>query len=185
MQDSASLVVGNSQFSSVAQSFPTLCDPMDCSTPGYPVHHQLLGLAQTHVHRIGDAIQPSHPLSSPSPPTINLSSQFIKKTMFDSALTISIRVIKTGKWWTIKIIMVNTNNMLTKALFSPMYIYKLIFTTLKLVLLLYQSYCFCSKCVKLMQIKHNYKRGHNYEVMDMLCSLVVVITVYVYQVFTL
>ena len=52
------------QFSSVAQSFPTLCDPMGCSTPGFPVHCQLLELAQTHVHRVGDAIQPSHPLLS-------------------------------------------------------------------------------------------------------------------------
>ena len=83
------------QFNSVTQSCPTLCDPMDCSTPGFPVHHQLPELAQTHVHRIGDAIQPSHPLSSPSPPTFHLSTQFVKKTMFDSALTI--RVIKTGK----------------------------------------------------------------------------------------
>ena len=60
------------QFSSVAQSCPTLCDPMDCSTPGFPVHHQLPELAQTHVHRVGDAIQPSHPLLSPSP-AFNLS----------------------------------------------------------------------------------------------------------------
>ena len=59
--------------SSVAQSCPTLCDPMDCSTPGFPVHHQLPELAQTHVHRVGDAIQPSHLLSSPSPPAFNLS----------------------------------------------------------------------------------------------------------------
>ena len=56
------------QFSSVAQSCPTLCDPMNCSTPGLPVHHQLLEFTQTHVHRVSDAIQPSHPLSSPSPP---------------------------------------------------------------------------------------------------------------------
>ena len=56
------------QFSSVAESCPTLCDPMHCSTTGLPVHHQLLELAQTHVHQVGDAIQPSHPLSSPSPP---------------------------------------------------------------------------------------------------------------------
>ena len=56
-----------------AQSCPTLCDPMDCSTPGLPVHHQLPELAQTHVHRVGDAIQPSHPLSSPSPPAFSLS----------------------------------------------------------------------------------------------------------------
>ena len=52
--------------SSVVQSCLTLCDPMDCSTPGFPVYHQLLELAQTHVHRVGDAIQPSHPLLSPS-----------------------------------------------------------------------------------------------------------------------
>ena len=55
------------QFSSVAQSCPTLCDPVNCSTPGLPVHHQLLEFTQTHVHRVIDAIQPSHPLSSPSP----------------------------------------------------------------------------------------------------------------------
>ena len=55
------------------QSCLTLCDPMDCSTPGLPVHHQLPELAQTHVHRVGDAIQPSHPLLSPSPPAFNLS----------------------------------------------------------------------------------------------------------------
>ena len=60
-------------FSSVAQSCPTLCDPIDCGTPGLPVHHQIPELAQTHVHQVGDAIQPSHPLSSPSPPTFNLS----------------------------------------------------------------------------------------------------------------
>ena len=56
------------QFSSVAQSCPTLCDPMNPGTPGLPVHHQLLDFIQTHVHRVGDAIQPSHPLPSPSPP---------------------------------------------------------------------------------------------------------------------
>ena len=61
------------QFSSVAQSCPTLCTPMKCSTPGLPVHHHLPEFTQTHVHRIGDAIQPSHPLSSPSPPAPNPS----------------------------------------------------------------------------------------------------------------
>ena len=55
------------------QSCLTLCDPMDCSMPGFPVHHQLPELAQTHVHQVGDTIQPSHPLSSPSPPAFNLS----------------------------------------------------------------------------------------------------------------
>ena len=61
------------QFSSVAQSCPTLCDPMNHSTPGLPVHHQLPKFTQTHIHRVGDAIQPSHPLSSPSPPAPNPS----------------------------------------------------------------------------------------------------------------
>ena len=55
------------QFSSVIQSCLIFCDPTDCSTPGFPVHHQLLELAQTHVHQVSDAIQPSHPLSYPSP----------------------------------------------------------------------------------------------------------------------
>ena len=63
----------DSAFSSYAQSCPTVCDLMDCSTPGFHVHHQLLELAQTHVHRVGDAIQPSHPLSSPSSPAFSLS----------------------------------------------------------------------------------------------------------------
>ena len=63
----------SSQFSSVPQSCPTLFDSMDCSMPGFPVHHQPPELAQTHVHQVGDAIQLSHPLSSPSPSAFNLS----------------------------------------------------------------------------------------------------------------
>ena len=61
------------QFSSVTQSCLTLCDPMNCSTPGLPVHHQLLESTQNYVHWVSDAIQPSHPLSFPSPPALNLS----------------------------------------------------------------------------------------------------------------
>ena len=61
------------QFSSVAQSCPTLCNPMNCSTPGLPIHHELPEFTQTHFHRVGDAIQPSDPLSSPSPPAPNPS----------------------------------------------------------------------------------------------------------------
>ena len=61
------------QFNSVAQLCPTLCNPVDCSIPGFPVHYQLPEAAQTQVHRVSDAIQPSHPLSSPSPPAFNLS----------------------------------------------------------------------------------------------------------------
>ena len=61
------------QFSLVPQWYLAICDPIGCSTPGFPVHHQLQELVQTHVHRFGDAIQSSHPLPSPSPPAFNLS----------------------------------------------------------------------------------------------------------------
>ena len=80
------------QFSSVAQLCPTPCDPMDCSTPGLPVHHQLPELAQTHIHRGGDAIQPSHPLSSLSPPAFNLSQHWV----FSSE---SVLCIRWPKYW--------------------------------------------------------------------------------------
>ena len=62
-----------SKFSSVTQSCPTLCGPMDCSMPGLPIHHQLPEFTQTHLHGVGNAIQPSHPLLSPSPPALSLS----------------------------------------------------------------------------------------------------------------
>ena len=65
--------IRSDQIRSVAQSCPTLCDPMNHSTPGLPVHHQLQKFTETHVHRVSDAIQPSHPLSSPSPPAPNPS----------------------------------------------------------------------------------------------------------------
>ena len=66
-------IINNIQFSSVTQSCLTLCDPMNCSTPGLPVHHQLPESIKTHVHWVSDDIQPPHPLFSPSPPTLNLS----------------------------------------------------------------------------------------------------------------
>ena len=62
------IIIHSVQFHLVAQSCPTLCDPMNCNTPGLPVYHQLPEFTQTHVHPVGNAIQPSHPLSSPSPP---------------------------------------------------------------------------------------------------------------------
>ena len=68
------------------------CDPMDCSMPGFPVHHQLLKFAQTHVHRVDDAIQPSHPLSSPSPPAFNFSHH-------QGLSNESILCIKWPKYW--------------------------------------------------------------------------------------
>ena len=82
------LTFSSVQFSPVAQSCPTLCDPMDRSTPGLPVHHQLLEFTQTHVHRVRDAIQPSHPLSSPSPPAPNLCSTrvFFNESALESPL---------------------------------------------------------------------------------------------------
>ena len=72
-QKSMVFAVLSAQFSSVAQSCLTLCNPMNRSRPGLPVHHQLPEFTQTHVHQVGDAIQPSHPLSSPFPPAPNLS----------------------------------------------------------------------------------------------------------------
>ena len=80
------------QLSSVAQSYPTLCDPMDCSTPGFPVHHQLPKFTQTQVHWVCDAIQPSHPLLSPSPPAFN----FPRIRVFSNE---SILHIKWPKYW--------------------------------------------------------------------------------------
>ena len=80
------------KFSSVTQSCLTLCDPMDCSMPGFPIHHQLPELAQTHIHCIGDAIQPSHSLLSPPPPALNLSQH----QSFPSELALCIR---WPKYW--------------------------------------------------------------------------------------
>ena len=73
VKDGEALTLSSVQLSSVTQSCPTLCDPMDCSMPGLPVHHQRPEFTQTHVHRVGDVIQPSHPLSFPFPPAFNLS----------------------------------------------------------------------------------------------------------------
>ena len=90
MKRSASLIVQSVQFSSVAQSCPTLHDPVNCSTPGLPVHHQLPEFTQTHVHQ--EAIQPSHPLSSPFPPApIHPSIR-----VFSSESTLSMR---WPKYW--------------------------------------------------------------------------------------
>ena len=84
------------QLSSVAQSCPTLCDPMNCSTPGLPVHHQLLESTQTHVHRVGDAIQPAHPLLSPSP----LPSIFPSIRVFSNE---SVLRIRWPKYWSFSV----------------------------------------------------------------------------------
>ena len=83
---------GEFQFGSVTQSCPTLYDPMDCSMPGFPVHHQLLELPQTHVHRVSDAIQLSHPFSSPSPPAFNLSQ-------YQGLFQESVLPIRWPKYW--------------------------------------------------------------------------------------
>ena len=80
------------QFSSVAQSCPTICHHMDCSMAGFPVHHQYSELAQTHIHRVTDAIQPSHPLSSPSPPALTVSQHRV----FSNE---SVLHIKWPKYW--------------------------------------------------------------------------------------
>ena len=81
------------QLSSVTQACPTLCDPMDCSTPGFPVPHQLPELAQTHVHQGDDAIQPSHSLSSPSPPALIFPSSRVFSD-------VSVLHIRWPEYWT-------------------------------------------------------------------------------------
>ena len=73
LKRSSSTLISSVQFNSVAQFYPTLSDPMNCSTPGLPAHHQLPEFTQTDVHSVSDPIQPSHPLLSPSPPALNLS----------------------------------------------------------------------------------------------------------------
>ena len=96
------------QIRSVTQSCLTLCDPMNHSTPGLPVQHQLLEFTQTHVHRVGDAIQPSHPLSSPSPPAPNPSQhqglfQWVKSFFFFSVKELCLIYVNTsltGDWQT-------------------------------------------------------------------------------------
>ena len=85
--------IRSDQIRSVAQSCPTLCDPMNHSTPGLPVHHQLLEFTETHIHRVSDAIQPSHPLSSPSPPAPIPPSI----TVFSNESTLPMR---WPKYWT-------------------------------------------------------------------------------------
>ena len=83
------------QFGSVAQSCVTLCNPMDCSTPGFTVHYQLLELAPSHVHRVGDTIQPSQPLSSPFPPAFHLSQH---QGLNSNELVLHIRWLKYGSF---------------------------------------------------------------------------------------
>ena len=83
------------QFSSVAQSCPALYDPMDCHMPGFLVHHQLPELAQTQVHRVSDAIQPSHPLSSASPPAFNISQHqgfFLMSSLYQVAKVLELQL---------------------------------------------------------------------------------------------
>jgi len=83
------------QFSSVAQLCPTLCDPMDCIMPGFPVYYQFRELTQTHVHWVGDAIQPSHPLSSHFPPSFSLSGSFSIRIFPNE----SVLLIRWPKYW--------------------------------------------------------------------------------------
>ena len=101
--------------SSIQVNCVWLCDPMDCSTPGLPVHHQHLEFTQTHVHWVGDAIQPSHPLSSPSPPTFNLSQH---------------RVMSNCLFFSIKSIFLSWNNLLLILLYYLSICYRVEFITI-------------------------------------------------------
>ena len=91
------------QFSSVAQSCPALCDSMNRSTPGLPVHHQLLEFTQIHVHRVSDAIQPSHPRSSPSPPVPKPSQHHLSGFEIAQVKAMVFPVVMYGcESWTVK-----------------------------------------------------------------------------------
>ena len=90
------------QFSSAAQSCPTLCDPMDCNTPGLPVHHQLPEFTQTHVNWISDAVQPSHPLSSPSSPTFSLSLFKRVSSLHQVAKVLEFHLQRQSFQWTLR-----------------------------------------------------------------------------------
>ena len=102
---------GTVQFSSVAQSCPTLCNPMKCSTPGLLVHNQLPEFTQSHIHWVGDAIQPAHPLSSPSPPTSifpnirifwNKSALCIRWPKYRVSTSASVLPINTQDWFPLR-----------------------------------------------------------------------------------
>ena len=84
------------KFSSVAQLYLTLCSPMDCSTSGFPVHHQLPELAQTHGHWVGDTIKPSHPLSCPLPPAFNLSQHFCTIVLTSQANKLLLKILQAS-----------------------------------------------------------------------------------------
>ena len=96
-----SLAEHSVQFSSVAQACPTLCDPMDCKTPGLPVYHHLPEFTQTHAHQVGDAIQPSHPLLSP-PPTLNISQH---QCLFKWVSSLH----QVGKYWSFSFNIIPSN----------------------------------------------------------------------------
>ena len=100
------LVSWQYQFSSVTQSRPALCEPMNHSTPGLPVHHQLPEFTQTHIHWVGDAIQPSHPLSSPSPPAPNPASIRV----FSNESTLHMRWPKLGVSASASVLPMNTQD---------------------------------------------------------------------------
>ena len=84
------------KFSSVTQLYLTLCDPMDCSTSGFPVHHQLPELAQTHGHWVGDTIKPSHPLFCPLPPVFNLSQHFRTVVLISQANKFLLKILQAS-----------------------------------------------------------------------------------------
>ena len=93
------------QSSPVTQLCQTLCGPTDCSIPDFPVHHQLLELAQTHIHQVSNAIQPSHPLSSPSPPAFNLSSIRVfsnESTPHEVAKVLEFQLQQQSFQWTLR-----------------------------------------------------------------------------------
>ena len=114
------------QFSSVTQSCPTLCDPMNCSTPGLPVHHQLPEFTQTHIHQVGDAIQASHPLSSPFPPVPNPSQHQSLLQWVNSSHIIRVPKGENGKLSNSSLSLSNLQHSLQTATFLVSYLFCLL-----------------------------------------------------------
>ena len=117
-------------YQSVAQLCPTLCDPMDYSTPGFPVHHHLPELG-THVHWVGDAIQPSHPLLSPSPPAFNLSQH---QGLFQASKSFPMRqLVLHIRWMDLEIIILSEVSQTERQIYDITYIWNLKYGSNKLI----------------------------------------------------
>ena len=154
------------QFSSVVRSCLTLCDPMNRSTPGLPVHHQLPEFTQTHVHRVSDAIQPSHPLLSPSPPAPNLSQH---QSLISNESTLR---MKWPKYWSFSFSISPSNEHPGLIPFRMDWLDLLaVQGTLKSLLQHHKSKATILQCSIFFMVTltptHNYWKNHSFDYMDL------------------